>query len=647
MFYSFSEKKLKNKKVKLGSEQELSTEDVFLDKLARKKEVELGLGERKIEVPLSRNSLFYLYLLFLILIFILAGKTLWLQVFEHQKYLEAARENYQRIHLIRPLRGIIYDQNLKPLLENLPSFDLVLNKRELPQGAREREKILEEMADILGKSLLSFKKEIEETDLTELLILENIPHETHLLLETKIKELPGFFIEKNVVRNYLAGPSFSHLLGYTGKINAKELQEFKDYSISDYIGREGLEKSYEQILRGVPGKFKIEKDAFGKTIGEPEISKPQEGKNLALWLSQDLQKVLANSLKQGLERVRAQKGAALALNPKTGAVLALVSLPNFDNNLFSQGISLGAFQEIKEDENQPLFNRVIAGQYPTGSTIKPLIAAGALQENLIDPQKQILAQGYIEVPHQYNPEIVYTFRDWKVHGWTDMRKAIADSVNVYFYTIGGGYEEQKGLGVSRIKKYLQLFGWGQKTGIDLSGEVSGFLPDAAWKKEALGENWYIGNTYHLSIGQGYLRITPLQVAVATAVIANKGKLLQPQVVKAILDSQKEVIETKKPQVLAEGFIEPENLQIVSQGMREAVIYGSSKILNQLPVKVASKTGTAQTSKEGHYHHWVTIFAPYEDPEIVLTIVIEDVKGLQSATLPVAKEVLEWYFTQTQ
>ena len=645
MSFFFWSRKSKQKRIRSQRELELLPEDVFLDKLAQKHEEELGVSVRKIEVPLSRNSLFYLYLLFLALILILAFKTFWLQIVQHQKYLQLAKANQEKIRLIRPLRGIIYDQNLNPLLQNLPSFDLLLDKRNLPQIKEERTRVLKEVAEILEKDLETFIKDIEESELPEILISENIPHEKLILLETKIKELPGFFIEKNTLRDYLAGPEFSHLLGFTGKITAQEFKQLKDYSISDYIGKGGVEKFYEEILRGKPGKILIEKDVLGRKIRETEIAKPKDGKSLILWLDSQLEKILFQALKAGIKRVGAEKGAAIALNPQTGGILALVSLPTFDNNLFSHGILPEAFQKIVNDPRQPLFNRAISGQYPTGSTIKPLIGAAILQENLISAQKQILCEGKIQVLHQYKPDIVYTFKDWKTHGWTDIRKAIAESCNVYFYTLGGGYKSQKGLGVSRIKKYLGLFGWGSKTGIDLPGEADGFLPDPNWKREVLNESWYIGNTYHLAIGQGYLRITPLQVALATAVIANGGKLLQPQVVKAILDSKKNIIEERSQKIIRENFIDPANLKIVKEGMREAVIYGSSVILNDLPVKVASKTGTAQTSRQGYYHHWVTLFAPYENPEIVLTIIIEDVKGLKSATLPVAREVLSWYFSR--
>jgi penicillin-binding protein 2 len=230
-----------------------------------------------------------------------------------------------------------------------------------------------------------------------------------------------------------------------------------------------------------------------------------------------------------------------------------------------------------------------------------------------------------------------------------MRKAIAESCDVYFYTIGGGYGDQQGLGPTKIKEYLKIYGWGDKTGIDLPEEVAGFVPDKEWKKKTFGQGWWDGDTYNLSIGQGFLQISPLEVVTAFSAIANGGKLLQPQVVKSIVDSEKNVVQDFQPKIIRENFINPENLQIVREGMRQAVTgknspQASAVILNSLPVSAAAKTGTAEVGGD-RYHNWVTVFAPYEDPQIVLTIVIENIKGAQVAALPVAREVLNWYFSR--
>ena len=342
----------------------------------------------------------------------------------------------------------------------------------------------------------------------------------------------------------------------------------------------------------------------------------------------------------------------MALDPKTGGILGLVSLPSFNSNLLSRGISLEELKSLQEDPLKPFLNRVISGGYVTGSTIKPLTALAALEEKIIDPDLKLYAPLELCLFNRYTGQSE-CFYDWQFHGWTDMRRAIAESVNPYFYIIGGGYVRPgsadsrlpsnfKGLGEANIRKWLSSFSWGKKTGIDLPGEIEGRIPDPEWKnsyfKNAADKTWTIGDTYHLSIGQGSLAITPLQVALSFSVIANGGTIYQPQVVQKIQGGQ-----DFEPKVIANNFLNPENLEVVREGMRQAVTEGSSRSLLSLPVKAAAKTGTAQITNKDYLHHWVTVFAPYEDPEIVLTVMIEDVKGLQSATLPVAREILNWYF----
>jgi len=638
-------KDFKNRKVKLKFKEDIEPQEILLDSLAKKKEEEISVSEKKFEVPLSKKNLLGFFIFSLILILILFGKTFQLQFIEGEKYLALAEGNKFKLYQIKAERGVIYDKNFKQLVENLPSFDLICQKANLPQIDSEKKKIFKEIASILNKNLEDVEEKILESENSTVLISENIPHQTLILLEVRIEEFPGFQIRINTVRDYKDGKSFSHLIGYTGKISAEELKLSDEYSIFDWTGREGLEKSYEEILREKPGKLRAEKDVQGNIISQEIISLPESGNSLVLWLDSDLQKKIEEELNSNLERVGAKGGAAVALDPKTGGVLALISLPSFDNNLFRKGTDPQTFSSIFDDPKKPLFNRAISGGYLVGSTIKPLIALAGLEEKLISPKKEIDCRGQITVPHKYNPEIVYRYEDWKVHGLTDLRKALAESCNVYFYTLGGGYKEQEGLGPTRIKKYLEIFGWGEKTGIDIPGEYNGFIPDPSWKRTVKKEGWWDGDTYNLSIGQGDILVTPLQVTAAFSAIANGGKIFQPQIVQKIVDSQKNLIEEKKSKVIRELPVDSKNFQIVKEGMREAVIYGTATLLNNLPVKAAAKTGTAETVKRGYYHNWVTVFAPYDDPQIVLTIVLEDVKGSLGAAIPVAKNILEWYFSQ--
>jgi len=648
---------LNKDRVKFSFREDIEPHEILLDKLAKKREEELDVSEKKFEVPLLKLILQGLLIFSLLLLLLLFARTFQLQILERKNLLALAEGNKYILRAIQAERGVIYDQNLKQLVFNRPGFDLVLEKANLPQVESERNKVLKEASQISKQNLEELEKKIAESEAPQVLITENLDHQTLIILETKAAELPGFRIVNNLVREYQDGENFSHLIGYTGKIRSEELKSQPQfYSAADYIGRDGLEKSYEEVLRKNPGKMRLERDALGNIISQEVVQLPESGKSIVLWLDSELQKKIREVLERQRQTLGAKGAAAVALDPRTGGVLALVSLPDFDNNLFQKGANPEMLEALLEDPLglRPLFNRAIAGRgYLTGSVIKPLIASAALEEKIISAEEQIYAGGFIEVPDQYNPEKVYIYRDWKVHGWTDLRKAIAQSVNVYFYTIGGGYKEKVGLGPGRIKNYLELFGWGEKTGIDLPNEGTGLVPGPEWKaayfEKKEDQIWYDGNTYYLSIGQEYVSATPLQVTVSIAAIANRGKLFQPQVVKSIVDGQE--TQEIEPKIIRENFINSKNLQVVREGMRQTVTQGTaSGYLDLLPVTSAAKTGSAQTGRKNKYeqellHNWVTIFAPYDNPEIVLTIMLEDVPGVMAAPLPVAKEILEWYFTR--
>ncbi len=649
------DKYLKKRKIILSFKENIEPHEILLDKLAKRREEVLGISEQKFETPLLKKILDGLFFFSIFLFLVLFAKTFQLGIIEGKNFSVKAEENKYIFHNIQAERGVIYDRNFNQLVFNQPNFDLICDKEKLPQQNPERSKVLEDISQILKINTEDLEKLISEDTSPQVLLAQGLNHQGLITLETKIAsgELPGLEVENNTSRQYKEGEAFSHILGYTGKIRSEELKAAADfYSITDYIGRAGLEKSYEETLRKIPGKLKIERDAQGRVISKETILLPKTGNNLVLFLDFGLQEKIKEELEKELQAIGGKKAAAVALDPQTGGVMALVSLPSFDNNLFSKGADPEALKKVLDDPAglQPLFNRAISGGYLTGSTIKPLIASAALEEKIISPDKKINCTGKIIIQNPDNPSASSTKKDWTIHSWTNMRKAIAESCNVYFYTVGGGYGDQKGLGPTKIKEYLELFGWNEKTGIDLPGETAGFVPDKEWKKETWGLGWWDGDTYNLSIGQGFLQISPLEVAVSFASIANGGKLLEPKVVKEIVDNKKNVIEETEPTIIRENFIEPENLQIVREGMRQAVTAGSASLwLNQLPVSAAAKTGTAELGKDkygnAYYNNWVTVFAPYENPQIVLTIVIEDIKGVQTAALPAAKGILEWYFSQ--
>lgn len=645
-FFFHSKKGFKGYRIRRQG-AEIEPQEILLDKLVKQRELEIS--ERKLEVPLRKRVLQTFFIFVLILLFLIGSKTFYLQVFRGKELTLLAEKNREIRSPIRTPRGVIYDRNGAQLVFNKGVFDLICEKRDLPWEKRQRDQVLRRVSQVLEKDVENLKREIEESDLPRVLISENLDHTKLILLETEIasKKIEGFLIEKNTVRDYVEEGTLSHVLGFTGKISQEELEVFEDYSIADQIGKRGLEKFYERDLRGKQGVFKIERDAKGNIISKETLSTSEPGKSLLLHLDFELQKKIEKELSKALRESGTKRGIAIALDPKTGGVLSLISIPSFNNNLFSKKILEEEWQELKNDPEEPLFNRAISGiGYPTGSSIKPLIATAALEEKIIWPEERINCQGEIVIENPwYDPEHSelgqreWIYHDWKIHGSTDMRKAIAESCNIYFYTIGGGYKGFEGLGPEKIIKWLELFGWGEKTDIDLPEEGQGILPD-------IDTAWRLGHTYHLSIGQGAFSTTPLQMVTAFSSIANGGTLYKPVLAKELLDQNKNVVEKIASKILRENFVKKENLEIVREGMRQAVTSpsGSAFILNSLPVSSAAKTGTAQTSKENFYHSWVTVFAPYEDPEIVLTIMVEEVPGLQMVVSPVAREVLNWYFS---
>jgi len=638
-----------NRKIK-GFKREIEPQEVLLDKLAQKKEKEVGVSGKKLEVLLSNRILKVFLIFFFCLLSLFFIKTFQLQIVEGKKYAQLAEKNKFKIYQTQAERGIIYDKFGNQLVWNNVSYDLAVDSRQLPKDEKAKQENINTVAGILKITSEEIESKIKNSKDYQTVVFENLDHQNLVILEAKIEDLAGFQIVRNWVRDYKLGPAFSHLIGYNGKIQGEELQVNPDqYSVFDWVGRSGLEKSYEEALRKNSGKVRVERDVYGNVLSEELISLPESGKSLVLWTDAALQKKIYQEVKKAMEERNGKSAVAIAMDPKTGGILALVSLPDFDNNLFQNSTNAQALKAILESPEKPLYNRAIAGLFPTGSTIKPLIASAALQEKIISPDKTIYDSGQITIVNQYNPGITYAYKDLKAHGTVDMRKALAVSCNVYFYTIGGGYKDQAGLGPTLIKKYLNLFGWGEKTQIDLPGEKEGFVPSPEWKKEAKKEGWKDGDTYHMSIGQGDLSISPLEVVTAFAAIANNGKLLKPQVVQKIISgtfSNQEKVEEISPEIIRENFIDPANLQVVREGMRQAVTSpeGSSYFLSTLSVKAASKTGTAEIGKPGYYDKWITVFAPYDDPQIVLTIMVEGVKGYQTTVLPAARNILSWYFS---
>lgn len=643
---------LKKYFIKKKEKETVEAEEIFLDAAAIRSMEDKG----KMEKPIKSLNFVVFYALVVLILIGLFLRSGYLQAVKGEYYRDLAQGNRLRIYSIPAARGIIYDRFLNPLVYNVPSFDLAVQPIDfLGNPAEVQEEILNKLTEIVNSgqeyNLLSKKdlKTLIEQNwnrATEIVLIKNIERSIALVLESLAGDWPGVYLNTSSRRNYLYGSRFSHLLGYTGQVGQSDLTTGFNYSFSDQVGKTGLEFQYEELLRGETGQRQMEVNSLGRTQNFLAAKPAKPGQSLALFIDKELQNRLYQSLSQMASRLKVKKAAGVAIDPRNGGVVAMVSLPDFDGNLFSQGILPAELEKLENNPNHPFLNRAIAGLYPPGSTVKPLIAAAALEERIVSQADTINCPGSISVVNQYNPEIVYYFNDWKAHGLTDIKTAIAESCNVFFYGLAGGYGRIEGLGISRMKKYLQDFGLGRFANIDLPGEENGLIPDKEWKeKERPDENWYLGDTFHAAIGQGDIQATPLQMAMAVAAIANNGVLYRPQLVDKILDAKRDIIKDIPVKVVNRDFIKPANLKIVREGMRQAVISGSAGLLADLPVAVAGKTGTAQFGDGGKTHAWFVGFAPYQQPEIVLAVIIEEGGEGHAAAVPVAKEVLEWYFNQ--
>ncbi len=593
----------------------------------------------KLERPLRRSSLSFFWIVACLALVLLVSKVFALTVVEGEKYQLASTQNSLRALVIPAPRGTIFDRFGKPLVYNVPSIDLVAVAADLPSDEQERTALKERLQKEFGieRSFLDQTFDLLPPQSTQGAPLkEQLTQEETLRFLGKRDQYAGISLYKTTHRDYVDSAIFAHLMGYEGKIKPEELQEHPEYLLTDSIGKQGIEKSYEQVLRGKHGYQQAEVDALGHVKRELGIINPLAGNDLILNIDADLQKKIYDSLEATLVKADANKAAAIAIDPRNGAVRAVVSLPSFDNNLFATGISQDDYQKLSTDESKPLFNRALSGEYPPGSTIKPVLASAALSEGVITPEQEIESRGGIQVGN-------FFFGDWKAHGFTDIRRAIAVSSDVYFYSVGGGYGGVTGLGIERMKKYENLFGYGEVTGIDFPSEGNGFIPSPDWKKNKIGERWYIGDDYNSSIGQGYITATPLQILNSIATIANGGTLYAPRIGSSIKAADEKIISIES-QVIRKDFIRSDILQVVREGMRETVTEGTAQSLKDLPVEVAGKTGTAQFGADHKTHGWFVSFAPYTNPELALIVLVEG-QGTEETynAVPVTKEVYQWYF----
>jgi penicillin-binding protein 2 len=551
------------------------------------------------------------------------------QIVSGAHYADLAYKNRERSLITPARRGVIFDRNGIVLAENTPRFQLVTTPA-FRTASNERKHQLSNL--LIGHIPDPFVETLNQNFeyRQDLVIMDGIPHHNALKLMELLSEFDELKVEQTSSRKYVTDkiPSLSHILGYVGKVSESDLRNNPDYRPIDIIGKVGVEAVYESELRGQPGRDQFEVNARGQIQRITSATKPLDGQNLTLTIDSKLQAKTEEILQKYLPQVDASKASVVIMNPKNGEILTLVSWPSYDANQFIGGISTSKYQELLNNPDNPLFHRAISGEFPSGSTIKPLYAAAALMENIVQSSTSFLSSGGLPVGPWFFP-------DWKAggHSTTNIFHAIADSVNTYFYIIGGGYNNFEGMGVDRLMYYARLFGLGTPTGIDQNQERSGFLPSREWKERTKGEVWYIGDTYNVSIGQGDILVTPLQITKAIAVFANGGHLVQPHLNMA-----------KSREILPEKIVPENHAETIKVAMRQTVTAGTARILNTLSLPVGGKTGTAQWSSNRKNHSWFTGFAPFSDPEIVITVLVEE-DGNRGMSVPITRDIIQFWIDE--
>lgn len=654
--------------------------------------------------------------------FIVLFLQLWnLQIVNGEAYRDLADANRFRLAQVVASRGVIYDRNDKLLVRNRPVYNVVVIPAYLPEDSTAEARVFSRLSELLNLPITTQLEPVtglntgyfhainhhQYSRLPQRQIINprsrryinrpegirdavnanrvfapflpvTIAEDVDPIIVSKIEEerldLPGVQIDISPSRDYIYQDLFSHMLGYIGPIPAEQFDNYEglNYDLTDVVGLAGLEYQYEEWLRGIKGLENIEVDVTGqkiRTVSQDVQVRP--GHNLRLSIDLGLQQATAKALQEAMDEVNSKQGVSISMNPQTGEILAMVSLPSFDNNLFSRGITARELSLLSEDPQAPLVDHTIAGLYPPGSIFKIIPASGGLQEGTLTEQTTFVDEGVLYLPNLFQPDnldLAQPFYCWLRggHGPVNVVSALAWSCNVFFYQVGGGYSpaEYEGLGLTRLGKYAQMYGLGQTTGIDLPGESEGLVPTERWKRLNYAETWLTGDTYNMSIGQGFVLVTPLQMLNAYASIANGGTRYRPHLVKEILDADGNLVQQIEPEVIGRLDIDPQNMQLVRQGLWGAINWENgtaAKFFDVPGIDASGKTGTAEfcdnypacLDRDGRVktsHAWFVTYAPTNNPEIVTIVFVYGgkqgagvaVQGSEVA-VPVASKILRYYF----
>jgi penicillin-binding protein 2 len=605
-----------------------------------------ALRDTRREWMINRSRLIVAVLAIFVVLGVLVYRYYSLQIVQHDDFMTQSDRNRIRVEVIPPTRGQIVDRKGRLLAANKPTFVIGV-VRERSKDPAALVDTLTERLSLSDRELKAFQERSERRRPFEAVPIKlGLDDAALATVAVDLHQLPGVVVDAKLTRDYPYGEALSHVLGYVGRVSAEDLFELdaERYRGTLHTGKVGLEKRYEPLLHGKPGYQYVETNAHGRVLRVLEKQAPVPGKNLRLYLDLDLQREAVAALGD-------QRGAVVALDPLTGGVLAMVSNPSYDPNLFVEGISYSDYAKLRGSLDTPLLNRAVQGQYPPGSTVKPLISLGALARDFITPDTEIRDPGWYRLPGDDR-----RYRDWTLrirgtgHAETvDLRMAIAESCDTYYYDLAHR------MGIDAMAEVLQPFGLGQPTGIDIPGEQDGILPNTDWKRAALGEPWYPGETISAGIGQGYMLTTPLQLAQAAMVLANKGESFVPSVVHRVGDLT--VGGVQRPSIP----MDEADWQAVVVGMVDVVHSPrgtAAGIARGIGYQIAGKTGTTQVvsiaqdaiydedaiSERNRNHGLFIAFAPVENPRIVVAVIAENGGGSRAAS-PVAQRIMDAWLSE--
>lgn len=602
---------------------------------------------------LTRREVIRFYLLRIVLLgsFLVLVVRLWyIQIVRGPEFRNQAESNSLRVLSIKPLRGVIYDRNDQRVAINVPNFSVVARMIDLPRDETENvARRLAALLDVSAPSIMERMAEGLQTPYQPTILKGDVPRHIAMVIEEENAYLPGISAESRPIREYAAGDSVGHILGYVGPIPHERTEFYlnRGYERDDKVGVTGLESIYEAELHGRKGQRNVEVNAYGRVVRVLHETPAEPGNNLVLGLDLDLQAYTTELLQEGLDASGAPSGAVVALNVHTGAILALVSLPGFDNNLFARSISQENYAKLANDPAKPLVNNAIGGLYPPASTFKLVSMAEWLQNHNMDLDTQFECRGSLVLSGGWE------FGCWKRsgHGLLNAYDGLVRSCDVFFYNLVGGnpFTGFEGIGPEVLARAATSCGFGQVTGIDLPGEQGGLMPTPERKQRLKREQWFRGDSYNTAIGQGDVLSTPLQLANFSAAIANGGKLMYPRVAAEIRGADGNYAQPIEPRVARELPFSAEVLSLIRNAMRDVVVRGTAIRIAANPFGIAGKTGTAEfpgpRDEDGFLptHALFTGFAPFDDPEIAFAVVLYDAGEGSEFAAPIADKLTRFYF----